>query len=68
MIHPRLDGSDFTPLTRGDPIFQTHDLRPVRAGHPLGRGLGSTAVVHGTAAPPTRHAMPHASCAISWRW
>ena len=53
MIHPRLDGSDFTPLTRGDPIFQTHDLRPVRAGHPRGNGLGS-AVVHGTAAPPTR--------------
>ena len=53
MIHPRLDGSDFTPLTRGDPIFQTHDLRPVRAGHPRGNGLGC-AVVHGTAAPPTR--------------
>jgi len=29
MIHPNLQGRDFEPLVKGDPIFLTHDLKTV---------------------------------------
>jgi succinylglutamate desuccinylase len=36
MVHPQLQGTDFAPLRRGDPVFQTHALETIRFGEELG--------------------------------
>ena len=44
MIHPSLQGHDFTPLKMGDPIFQTHGLETIRFGE-MSDGSASHAAV-----------------------
>lgn len=44
MIHPALQGNDFLPLRRGDPIFQTHALETLAFGQ-MPDGSASAAAV-----------------------